>query len=92
MPLTAVTADTSLVWFVNVCVVATFVDQGMAVVGFVGLRAGGLELDASCGLGNKYVFNAVPFFRGASGTERAKILLVMVFAVLLVLCIALGEA
>ncbi len=79
-------------WFLNVCVIATLVDQGMAVVGFAGLKAGGLELDATCGLGAKYMFNAVPFFKAASKTERAKIVLVMVFAVFLFLCIALGEA
>ncbi len=87
-----VTADMLLIWFVNVWVIATLVDQTLAVVGFTCLKASGLELDGSCGLGSKYVFNAVPFFQQASGTERAKMVLVWVFFVFVVLCVALGEA
>ena len=64
----------------------------MAVVGFFGLQAGGVQLDASCGLGDKYVFNAVPFLKQATGSERAKIVLAMVFGSYTLLCIALGES
>jgi hypothetical protein len=81
-----------LVWFVNVCVIATLVDQCLAVVGFAGLQAGGLVLGATCGLGSKYMFNAVPFVQQASDTERAKVGLSWVFNICLVLCITLGEA
>ncbi len=91
-PLAEVTAGMHLVWFVNVCIIATLVDQGMAVVGFAGLQACGLELDASCGLGAKYVFNAVPFLKQASSTERSKMVMAVACAVFLFLCIALGEA
>ncbi len=74
------------------CVIATLVDQGMAVVGFLGLEAGGLELDANCGLGSKYPFNAVPFLRQASGTERAKAVALSCGTAYLIVLIAAGEA
>ncbi len=90
-PLADVPAGMGTVWFVNVCVVATLVDHWMAVVGFAGLKAGGLPLDASCGQGDKYVYGAVPFLRQASGTDRAKSVLRWVLAVFVLLCIALGE-
>ena len=67
------------------------VPQAMAVVGFFGLQAGEVQLDASCGLGDKYVLNAVPSLKQATGSERAKIVLACVFASFIVLCIALGE-
>ncbi len=91
-PLSEVTHGMHVVWFVNVCVIATVVDQCMAVVGFSGLHAGWLVLDATCGLGSKWCFNAVPFFKQASGTERAAIVRSCVFAVTLDLGVALGEA
>ncbi len=49
------------------CLVATLVDQSLAVGGFMGLEAGGLKLDADCGLGHGYMWDAAPFLRHASG-------------------------
>ena len=88
----SLTSDGLLPWFVCVCLVATVVDQSLAVFGFMGLEAGGLELDPTCGLGSQWMFAAVSFLRQASGSERAKVMGVICCCVFVVLCVAAGEA
>ena len=91
-PASAVTSDGLLSWYICVCLVATVSDQCLAVVGFMGLEAGGLELDATCGLGHEYMFDAVAFLRHASDTERAKLVSLFCGCVFLLMCVAAGGA
>jgi hypothetical protein len=91
-PVAEVTARACARWVVCVCVIATLVEWGLAVLGFYWLLAGGMELDANFGLGANNKWNAVPFLRQASGMERAKKVIWIACLVVVVLCVALAEA